>query len=71
MDAALPAGWLAVRPNLHDERGRWLMYASDPAEKPRKGVRQHEWSAMADSEVRVVREMARCLAEIKAGRVPV
>jgi len=45
-------------------------YAFDPAERAVVGVRSREWTALATSEEGVVREMARCLGEIKAGRVP-
>jgi hypothetical protein len=42
-----------------------------PAESRRGvGYRTHEWTAVAASEVEVVREMARCLREIGEGRVP-
>lgn len=46
------------------------MYAFDPSERPVVGIRKREWTAIADSEVGVVKEMARCLGEIKQGRVP-
>ena len=52
------------------ERQEWLLYAFGPSERPVVGVRQREWQAIADSELGVVREMARCLQEIAAGRVP-
>jgi hypothetical protein len=34
------------------------------------GKRSREWTAVAPTELEVVREMARCLGEISAGRVP-
>jgi len=42
-----------------------------PAET-RRGVghRTHEWTATGQTELEVVREMARCLREIREGRVP-
>ena len=46
------------------------MYAFDQTEKPKVGRRSREWTAVAQSEDGVVREMARCLREIGAGRVP-
>jgi len=46
------------------------MYAYDPSERPKIGQRSREWTAIADSEEGVVREMARCLREIVAGRAP-
>jgi hypothetical protein len=42
----------------------------DPAERAVVDVRKREWTAVAQTEEGVVREMARCLAEISAGRVP-
>ena len=58
------------RPSYHDERREWLLYAFDPSERAVVGIRQREWTAIAESEVAVVREMARCLREITDGRVP-
>jgi hypothetical protein len=34
------------------------------------GLRRREWTAVAQSKEAVVREMARCLREIKGGRAP-
>jgi hypothetical protein len=68
--AATPEGWYVGRPSLHDERGEWVMYAFDPAETPVMGHRKREWTAVAQTENAVAREMARCLREISEGRVP-
>jgi len=68
--AALPPGWVTGRPSYHDERREWLLYAYDPRERPKVGVRSREWTAVARTEEGVVREMARCLAEIREGRAP-
>ncbi len=46
------------------------MYAFDPSERPVVGKRSREWTAIGPTEEAVVREMARCLREIGAGRVP-
>ncbi len=46
------------------------MYAFDPSERPMVGLRSREWTAVAATEEGVVLEMARCLREIAAGRVP-
>jgi hypothetical protein len=65
--------WYVGRPSLHEERDFWEMYAFDPTENAKVGVRSREWTAVAPQEVGqigVVLEMARCLAEISAGRVP-
>lgn len=67
---ALPAGWWVGSPSHHDECREWVLYAYVPHERPVAGRRQREWLAVAPSEVEVVREMARCIREIAAGRVP-
>ena len=67
---ALPAGWWVGSPSHHPERQEWLLYAFDPSERAKSGHRSHEWTAIAESEEAVVREMARCLREIAAGRAP-
>ncbi len=64
---ATPAGWHVGRPSYHDERREWLMYAFDPSERPKVGLRSREWTAVSQSEEGVVREMARCLREIAGG----
>jgi hypothetical protein len=68
--AAKPPGWYVGRPSYHDERDEWIMYAFDPTERPKVGLRSREWTAVGRSEVHVVQVMARCLREISAGRVP-
>jgi hypothetical protein len=68
--AAKPDGWWVGTPSEHPERGEWLLYAFDPAERPKVGLRSREWTSIAPTEIEVVREMARCLREIAAGRVP-
>ena len=47
----------------------WSLYAFDPREVPKVGLRSREWTAVARTELGAVREMARCLREIGAGRV--
>ncbi len=68
--AVLPPGWYIGRASYHDERDEWLLYAFDPTERPVVGVRSREWTAKAATEVDVIREMARCLREIREGRTP-
>jgi hypothetical protein len=46
------------------------MYAYDPSERAKVGIRSREWEVEGPTEEYVVREMARCLREIGAGRVP-
>lgn len=70
LHAEIPRGWSIGRPSEHPERREWVMFAFDPSERPVVGLRSREWTAVAKSEEAVVREMARCLREIAAGRVP-
>ncbi len=68
--AAWPAGWYVGRPSYHAERRQCHQYAFDPSERPVVGLRSREWTAIAESEVAVVREMTRCLRELGEGRTP-
>jgi hypothetical protein len=66
-------GWSVGRPSLHDGlRGdmHWEQWAYDLREGPKFGKRSREWSAVGPTEVECVREMARCLREIREGRYP-
>lgn len=65
-----PSGWYVGRPGYDPGRHQWTMYAFDPSERPRVGLRSRAWIAVADSELDVVIEMARCLFNFRAGRVP-
>jgi len=67
---ATPPSWFVGQPSYHPEGREWVMYAFDPSEPAAVGVRSREWTAVADSDVGVLLEMARCLREIGAGRVP-
>ncbi len=64
--------WRIGRPYLHEEMtsNPWEQYAYDPTERPNGGGRSREWTAVAKTEVTVIREMARCLRQIAARRVP-
>ncbi|CAN5605303.1 hypothetical protein BH20CHL6_BH20CHL6_13020 [soil metagenome] len=64
-----PAGDVG-RPSLHNERREWVQYAFDPSDRPTVGLRSREWTAIGSSELEVVVEMRRCLAEIKEERAP-
>ena len=64
---ALPAAWSVGRPSYHDE---WTQYAFDSFERPSVGIRSRAWTAIGPPEVACLREMARCLRELGAGRVP-
>lgn len=46
------------------------MYGYDTTEKAHIGRRSREWTAVGQTEVECVREMARSLREIGNGRVP-
>ncbi len=50
--------------------GQWAMYAFDTTEKAHVGRRGREWTAVGETEVACVTEMARCLREISEERVP-
>ena len=54
----------------HPERNEWSMHAFDPAERPIVGKRSREWTAVGPNELACVREMARCLAELREERRP-
>jgi hypothetical protein len=70
LQAAAPRGWYVGNPSFHPERNEWLLYAFDPSESAVGGLRKREWTAIAQTEEAVIAEMARCFAEINAGRVP-
>ena len=46
------------------------MFAFDTTERPVEGKRSGEWTAVAQTEVHVVRTMAMCLRELGEGRWP-
>jgi hypothetical protein len=62
---------LSGRPSYRDDLRDWEQYAYVPAES-RRGVghRAQEWTAVGQTELEVIREMARCLRLIREGRVP-
>lgn len=64
--------WRVGRPYLHEEMASnpWEQYAYDPSERPKAGGRSREWTAIGNSEIEVICDMARCLREIAAARVP-
>lgn len=69
LHAATPPGWYVGQP-AQRHGGQWAIYAFDTTEKAQIGRRSREWTAVAESEEAVVREMARCLREISEGRTP-
>ena len=64
-----PPGWFVGRPGQR-YGGQWEQYAFDQTEKAHIGKRSREWTAVGETEVECVREMARCLREIGARRPP-
>lgn len=69
LHAATPPGWY-VGPRGQRHGGQWTMYAFDTREEAHIGKRSREWTAVGQTEVECVREMARCLREIGEGRTP-
>ncbi len=69
LHAATLPGWFVVRPGQR-HGGQWALYAFDPKERAHIGRRSREWTAVGQTEVECVHEMARCLREISEGRVP-
>jgi hypothetical protein len=67
--AAKPPGWFVGRPDRR-HGGTWAIYAFDQTEKAHIGRRSREWTAVGNTEVECLVEMARCLTEIGQGRVP-
>jgi len=68
--ANTPEGWQVRRPGYVDRYREWRMYAFDPGEKLVVGRRSRESVASGQTELDCLEEMARCLAEIKAGHWP-
>jgi hypothetical protein len=65
-----PPGWHVGRAAYEPLHRSWIQYAWDTTETAALGRRSREWTAVGQTELGCVREMARCLAEIGAGRVP-
>jgi hypothetical protein len=63
-------GWYVGMPAFYERRDEWQLYAFDPTERPKIGHRSREFTAVAPTQERVVRDIARWLREISAGRVP-
>ncbi len=63
-------GWQVGMPAYYDRRDEWQLYTFDPPERPKVGHRSREWTAVAPTQERVVRSMARVLREISEGRLP-
>ena len=48
----------------------WEQYAFDPRERAVVGQRTREWTAVAPTELAVIRELTRCFRSIRDGQVP-
>ncbi len=67
---AKPDSWFVGPTTQEEQRHEWTMYAFDTRERPKAGHRSREWTAVAQTELEVVREMARCLRLIREGTAP-
>lgn len=65
-----PDGWYVGKPGYEERYRQWSMHAFDPSEKAAEGKRAREWIAVGQTELHCVREMARCLGELRVGRWP-
>ena len=65
-----PYGWHVGQPMEHPERNEWSRFAFDPSETPIVGKRSREWTAIGQTEMHCVQQMADCLGEPKEGRWP-
>lgn len=68
--ANTPEGWFVGSPGYEERHRQWSMHAFDPSEKAISGGRERQWTAVGPTEVACIRQMAYCLAELKAGRWP-
>jgi hypothetical protein len=67
---ATPAGRYVGRPSHDEGRRAWEQYAFDASERAHAGVRSREWTAVAPTELEVIRERARCLRLTRDDQVP-
>jgi hypothetical protein len=68
-----PPGWFVGTPSFDPRRGaggEWSLYAYDTTERAHIDKRSRDWTAVHPTQEGVIREMARCLRELTAGRVP-
>jgi len=63
-------GWYVGQPGYEERHRQWSMHAFDMTETPVLGKRSGEWTAVGPTKLHCLQVMARCLAEIKAGRWP-
>lgn len=67
---ATPSTWFVGRPTYNERRDVWSLYAFDTTERLNIGRRSRGWTAIAPTQARVLREMARCLRDLAADRPP-
>lgn len=67
---SLPPRWYVGTPQFNQRRDEWAIYAYDTTERVKIGKRSREWTTVHPTQEGVIREMARCLREMSAGRVP-
>jgi hypothetical protein len=65
--AVLPPEWAVTKPVHHPELGSWVAYARNTRYR-KTGVPFVE--AVGPTEPRALHELARCIVEVLAGRVP-
>jgi hypothetical protein len=70
LNDSLPRGWQTGQPRWDERRQEWSLYAWDATERPVVGRRTREWTAVHPTQAGVLRELARCVAEISDGRAP-
>lgn len=66
----MPEGWYVGRPGCEDRYQQWSMYAFDPAEKAVVGERSREWTAVGQTELDCLLDMAYCPSELAPSRWP-
>jgi hypothetical protein len=67
---ATQAGRFVGRPSYDEGREVWQENAFDLRERAQAGHRSREWTAVAATELDVLRELTRCLRELRHGRWP-
>lgn len=67
--AVPPAGWDVARPVEHVENRYWVSYVRDPHWHKGKATPAYV-EAIGPAEPKAIAELARCITEVLAGRVP-
>lgn len=58
------------KPSYDERRDRWSIYLWDGSEKPVVGHREQEWTAVAPTQERLLRERRECPGRSARARVP-